>query len=70
MSKFSHTTTQLVLAGPYSKKTLYRLKNTEKIFVPGQHFISVGVGKKRPTLMWDLKAVEELFQRRTRKLFK
>ncbi len=50
-----------------SKNTLSRMR-ADGIFRPGVHFITAGTGLVRPSLRWDLAAVEATLQKRCKQL--
>jgi hypothetical protein len=52
MTRFTHTTQQLVENFDFSLSTLRRhVKN--KILLPGRHYLPISIGKKSPQFNWD-----------------
>ena len=64
---FATTTAEVAAALRLSKNTLIRLRASD-ILRPAIHYISVGHGKQRACLRWDLDKVEETLARRSKSL--
>lgn len=64
---FNLTTSEVATLLRTSERTLQNLRR-EGCFRPGVHYRAVGVGTKRPPLLWDLEAAEAAMTARSRKV--
>lgn len=52
MTRFTLTSQELAKDIQISLSTLRRYRK-EKFFLPGRHFLPIGIGRSRPRLKWD-----------------
>jgi excisionase family DNA binding protein len=64
---FTLTTSEAAEALRVSTTTLRRLRD-EGVLVPGIHYRSLGLGIRRPPLVWDENAVDQTLSKRSKRL--
>lgn len=65
--RYTASTLELCAALGIGRKAL-RTLIAEGWLLPGKHYRQHGVGKRRPHLMWDVAAVDQALDQRTRRL--
>jgi hypothetical protein len=64
---FTSTTQEVAESLRLSDQTLRRLRS-EGVLRPGVHYRAVGLGTRRPPLLWDATAVESAMAQRSRRV--
>jgi len=64
---FTYTTAEVAESLRVARNTLGRMRAAD-ILRPGVHFVAVGESLRRPTLRWDLEAVEDTMSRRSKQI--
>lgn len=65
--RYTATTPEVCAALGIDRRTLNRII-AEGYLQPGKHYRQHGVGQRRPRLLWDVEAVDQALDQRTRKL--